>query len=111
MEALTYSYYLIAAGIIALAFEFIIGGSDRFQLFVIGIIAIFSGSLGMMTGSFVLAGAVGVAMILVYYVAGKQMIAEAINASAIPLTLSESNKPSKSVKAKPSKKKSSRKKK
>lgn len=108
MEALTYSYYLIAAGILALAFEFIIGGSDRFQLFVIGIVAIFAGSLGMMTGSFVLAGAVGVAMILVYYVAGKQMIAEAIDASALPLSMP---KPTKAQKAKPSKKKSSRKKK
>lgn len=51
MDQLTPSHYLVAIGIFSIILEIILGAATGFELLVLGVIFIISGSLGIYTGS------------------------------------------------------------
>ena len=81
MEKPDYNYYLIVAGVAALIIEVIIGAADGFELLVLGIIAIIAGSVGMLTGSFLVASILGISLLFVYVFAGRRFIKSKLNIS------------------------------
>lgn len=74
MEGPDYNYWLIVVGVSALVVEVLIGAADGFELFVIGLIAIISGAIGMLTGSFLFASITGIILLFLYIIIGRKFI-------------------------------------
>ena len=83
MEKPDYNYYLIVAGVAAMIIEVLIGAADGFELLIVGIIAIVAGSVGMLTGSFMIGSITGITLLFAYVIVGRKFIKSKLEVSTM----------------------------
>ncbi len=72
------NYYLIIAGIIAIAAEIIMGAATGFELLIVGLALIVSGGIGLAFQSVIVALGSFIVLIAAYLVMGRSMIKQSI---------------------------------
>lgn len=81
MDAATQSYYIVLAGLGLIILEVIIGAATGFELFVVGVILMISGGIGMLLKSFTVALASAAILLFAYVFIGRKYIKSRVGIS------------------------------